>query len=138
MIPISQRVTIPYSEIQISRIRSRGPGGQNVNKVSTGIHLRFDIEASTLPEFYKTRLLKLNDRRITGSGVIVIKAQRFRSSERNREDALQILQRLIQSVAVSARKREATKPSRRSNVRRLDSKRRRGRVKAMRGRVPNE
>ena len=138
MLRVSQRVVIPDGEIEISRIRSRGPGGQNVNKVSTGIHLRFDIKASSLPDSYKARLLQIKDGRITGSGVIIIKAQRFRSSERNREDALQNLLRLIQKVAVSPKKRWSTKPTRESQVRRLYSKRRRSRIKAMRGRVKDQ
>ena len=138
MLRVSQRVVIPDGEIEISRIRSRGPGGQNVNKVSTGIHLRFDIKASSLPDLYKVRLLQIKDGRITGSGVIIIKAQRFRSSERNRGDALQNLLRLIQKVAVSPKKRRSTKPTRESQVRRLDSKRRRSRIKAMRGRVKDQ
>ncbi|MEW8658644.1 MAG: alternative ribosome rescue aminoacyl-tRNA hydrolase ArfB [Candidatus Thiodiazotropha endolucinida] len=132
---ISRNVTIPDSEIEISAVRSQGSGGQNVNKVASAIHLRFDITASSLPERYRERLLKLSDKRINKDGVVIIKAQRYRDQERNRQDALDRLQRLIARVLTKPKKRIPTKPTKASNRRRLDNKTRRGRQKALRRKV---
>lgn len=132
---ISSNVTLPLDEVEFQAIRAQGAGGQNVNKVSSAIHLRFDIAASSLPDFYKQRLVQQRDGRITGDGVIVIKAQRFRSQDRNREDALERLRDIIRGAVVTRKKRRATRPSRNSQKKRMDSKTKRGRVKSMRGKV---
>ena len=123
---------IPDSEIDIHAMRSQGAGGQNVNKVSSAIHLQFDIAASSLPPFYKEELLKLRDHRISDDGVITIKAQQHRSQEQNRADALERLRVLIQSVAIPRKKRKPTKPTKGSKNRRIESKKKQGRLKALR------
>lgn len=135
MLKISNNVTLAEWEIDISAIRAQGAGGQNVNKVSSAIHLRFDINRSTLPDFYKARLLALKDSRVTKEGVIVLKAQSFRTQEQNKEDALERLKTLILEATKVEKARRATKPTKSSQKKRMNQKTKRGQTKSLRGSV---
>lgn len=132
---ISANIIIPKQEIELTAIRSQGSGGQNVNKVSSGIHLRFDIQNSSLPEYLKQRLKQSSDQRISKEGVIIIKSQQTRSQDQNRTHALQMLQSLIQAAMVSQRPRKKTRPSRRSQEKRIEGKKLHSRVKELRKKI---
>jgi ribosome-associated protein len=138
MLFIADGVAIPDSEIEFAAVRSQGPGGQNVNKVSSAIHLRFDINRSSLPDIFKQRLLKISDQRISKDGIIVIKAQTTRSQEKNRAEALERLQQLLMQVTYTPKVRRPTRPTKSSQKRRMDRKTRHGNQKALRSKIPSD
>lgn len=132
MVYINEQISIPDEEIKLSAIRAQGAGGQNVNKVSSAIHLRFDVQASSLPEAVRNRILSSNDQRITQDGVLVIKAQNHRTQEKNRAEAIERLRELVLNAAKKRRKRIPTRPGRAAKEKRLDSKKKRGAIKKLR------
>lgn len=138
MLRITDNLAIPLAEIEIQAVRSQGSGGQNVNKVSTAIHLRFDIKASSLPELYKERLLNLKDGRITSEGIVIIKAQRYSSQIKNKEDALNRLREIIKSVIIPMKLRMPTKPTKASKIKRLEGKAMQSRIKSLRGKIEEQ
>lgn len=138
MIRISNTVTISDWEYTINAVCSQGPGGQNVNRVSTAVHLRFDIKNSALPQSYKERLLKISDQRITNDGVLVIKAQSFRSQNKNKQDAIERLQQFIVDAMKTKKTRKPTKSTFASQKRRMDKKSQRGQIKSLRGKVDRD